>query len=237
MPAATANTASCAKGYRLHRLPPKQRRYHLSTFTVIPPVTLTCNMIFRLSEITLSTPPSLQVITSRISTSPFGRTTHYQPILFSQIPRYFSDLDTPLMQSEPWPELSDWELNSWALLTVPEIGTSMGNQSLSSQSQTQTQTQTQTFSQPTDFYTTSLASSTFHQSDFDNILNASSNASTSRSSFHPPSTSTSASASTILLDHPRPNPQHHLPPPRLRAPKSTNARSTPLLRGGTGRSG
>lgn len=120
----------------------------------------------------------------------------------------FSDLDTPLMQSEPWPELSDWELNSWALLTVPEIGTSMGNQSLSSQ------TQTQTFSQPTDFYTTSLASSGFHRSDFDNILNASSNASTSRSSFHPPSTSTSASA-------------HLARPSASKSPASSSSPSSP----------
>ena len=113
------------------------------------------------------------------------------------------------MQSEPWPELSDWELNSWALLTVPEIGPSMGNQSLSSQ------TQTQTFSPPTDFYNTSLTSNNFQQSDFDNILNnASSNASTSRSSFHPPSTSTSASA-------------HLARPSASKSPASSSSPSSP----------
>jgi hypothetical protein len=116
------------------------------------------------------------------------------------------------MQSEPWPELSDWELNSWALLTVPEIGTSMGNQSLSSQSQTQTQT----FSQPADFYPTSLDSNNFNQSDFDNILNASSNASTSRSSFQPPSTSTSASA-----------PAHPARPSASKSPASSSSPSSP----------
>jgi len=120
------------------------------------------------------------------------------------------------MQSEPWPELSDWELNSWALLTVPEIGPSMVNQNLSSQ----TQTQTQTFSQqPTDFYNTSLTRANFHQSDFDNILNVSSNASTSRSSFHPPSTSTSAST------HPaRPPASQSKSPASSSSPSSPNSK-------------
>lgn len=119
------------------------------------------------------------------------------------------------MQSEPWPKLSDWELNSWALLTVPEIGPSMGNQNLSSQ------TQTQTFSPPTDFYNTSLTSNNFQQSDFDNILNnASSNASTSRSSFQPPSTSTSTSASK----HPHPA---RPPASQSKSPASSSSPSSP----------
>jgi len=57
------------------------------------------------------------------------------------------------MNSEAWPELSEWELNSWALLTVPDIP--MGHQDLSSQ--------TQSFPQGTNFYDASLVSNNFQQ--------------------------------------------------------------------------
>ncbi|KAE9380916.1 hypothetical protein N431DRAFT_325534 [Stipitochalara longipes BDJ] len=60
------------------------------------------------------------------------------------------------MNPDTWPELSDWELNSWALLTAPDPGTSMGAQSLSSQTQTFTQS---------NFYDTSLVSNNFQQHD------------------------------------------------------------------------
>ena len=75
------------------------------------------------------------------------------------------------MQHETWPELSDWELNSWALLTAPDPDSPMGHPNFSSQ--------TQTFPQATNFYDTSLVSTNFHQTDINSLLNAST---TSRSS-------------------------------------------------------
>jgi hypothetical protein len=62
------------------------------------------------------------------------------------------------MNPDTWPELSDWELNSWALLTVPDLEnlTSMGAQNLSS-------SQTQTFAQANFYDTSSLVSGNFQQ--------------------------------------------------------------------------
>ncbi|PMD31004.1 hypothetical protein L207DRAFT_519680 [Hyaloscypha variabilis F] len=64
------------------------------------------------------------------------------------------------MNPDTWPELSDWELNSWALLTVPDLEnlTSMGAQNLSS-------SQTQTFAQANFYDTSSLVSGNFQQQD------------------------------------------------------------------------
>jgi hypothetical protein len=121
------------------------------------------------------------------------------------------------MQSESWPELSEWELNSWALLTVPDIGTSMGNQSLSSQ------TQTQTFSQPTNFYDTSLVSSNFNHNDINDILNAPSNTSTSRHSPQQQFTSTSSATSSAKP----PQSRQSKTSPSYKSPASSSSPSSP----------
>jgi len=68
------------------------------------------------------------------------------------------------MNPETWPELSEWELNSWALLTVPD--SSMGHENLASQ--------TQTFPQGTNFYDTSLvlSNSNFQENDTNSSISA-----------------------------------------------------------------
>jgi hypothetical protein len=119
------------------------------------------------------------------------------------------------MQSETGPELSEWELNSWALLTVPDLGTPMRNQNLSS-------SQTQTFSQPTNFYDTSLISNNFNHSDINDILNAPSNTA-SRHSPQQQFTSTSSATSSAQPSQSR----QSKPSPSHKSPASSSSPSSP----------
>ena len=81
---------------------------------------------------------------------------------------FMGNLDNHFNPPQTWPELTDFELNSWALLTLPS-DIPMGHESVSS---------TTTFSQPTNFYNNTLISSdsrgNFASNDINNILDASS---------------------------------------------------------------
>jgi hypothetical protein len=115
------------------------------------------------------------------------------------------------MNREIWPELSDWELNSWALLTAPDPGTSMGHQSLS---------QSHTFPQ-TNFYDTSLVSSNpqFQQSD----LNAPSTSFTATNSNPRPA----PSQPTTTTLQPQPQPPRSKPSTTHTSPSSSTSPASP----------
>jgi Basic region leucine zipper len=115
------------------------------------------------------------------------------------------------MNSDSWPELSDWELNSWALLTAPDPGTSMGQQSLSSS--------TPNFPQ-SNFYDPPLISSDSHfQQNNPTVPSASITATSSDSR---PSTS-----QPTTIHQPRSHPSRSKPSPNHPSPSSSTSPTSP----------
>jgi hypothetical protein len=115
------------------------------------------------------------------------------------------------MNPEACPELSDWELNSWALLTAPDPGTPMGHQSLS---------QSHTFPQ-TNFYDTSLVSTNpqFQQND----LNAPLTSITATNSNPRPA----LSQPTTTTLQPQPQPPRPKPSTTHTSPSSSTSPASP----------